>query len=113
MFRVPMPFQFFVVVVGFGITVWTCARGLPPLVATRFALDGSVTGFLPREHYRLLMTLLVVLVPACAAWLPIVAAGADGGHLDIPARAHWLDPSRRRDTLVWWRDFCADCTASC
>jgi hypothetical protein len=84
---------------GAALTIVATAGGLPPVVASHFGAGGRASGWMAREAYLGLMLALTILLPlaivAALSWLPRIAPGA----VNLPNRAHWLAPARRRETL--------------
>ncbi|MET0518151.1 MAG: DUF1648 domain-containing protein [Burkholderiaceae bacterium] len=83
--------------------IWVSSLGLPPIVASHFDAAGRADGFMPRGAYALLMSAVVAGLPLLVALLPTALMGRDGRNLNIPHRAYWLAPQRRKATLAFIR----------
>jgi hypothetical protein len=84
-----------------GAIVLATSAGLPPLVASHFAVDGRANGWMPREAYAWMMGAMSLAMPFAvwitAAWLP----RRWPRFVNLPHRDYWLAPERREATLAW------------
>ena len=82
-----------------GAFIFAASRLMPPRVASHFDAQGFATGYMPRDHYLLLMAAIGLGIPLLLAValsaLPYVAPT----RLRIPARDYWIAPERREATL--------------
>lgn len=80
--------------------VLATTAGLPPVVASHFAVDGRANGWMSRQAYAWMMVLMSLATPfavwAGAAWLPRRRPRL----VSVPFRDYWLAPERREATLV-------------
>lgn len=85
--------------------VYSSCDLLPTRAATHFGPGGRGSGFLDRDSYRLLISVLALAVPLVVAfgtgWLGrLLPAGPQ-----LPNRDYWLLPVRRERTLDWIERF--------
>ena len=82
-------------------------RSLPAYVASHFAGDGTVNGYMPRSAYVGFMLVVSISLPlvifASARILPYVPASL----LNLPHREYWLAPERRAQTYAFLQDHTA------
>ena len=81
--------------------VWLSGAALPDVVAAHFGASGAADGFMSRQQYRVLMTLLVGIVPVAITLVSALASMRAGALLNLPNRQYWLAPERRASTLAY------------
>lgn len=77
------------------------SASLPPVVASHFAAGGAANGFMPRDGYVALMTVLVVVVPLFLAGVSSLVAIMPVDRINLPNREYWLAPERVDDTMAF------------
>jgi serine/threonine-protein kinase len=90
-------FILFVLLVA--VFVWSSSGAMPGSVASHFGLGGFANGFTSRESYARFMVALVLLVPSVVFFTTRFALRLPVAFINLPNKAYWLAPERRRSSL--------------
>lgn len=90
----------YVLVLAFGY--FNCMRiypKLPQRIAVHFGYDGTPNGWAPKDG--LLWTTLIVLaiLSVTTMGIPRLVTAVSGDRMNLPHRAYWLAPKRRKQTM--------------
>lgn len=81
-------------------TLYATAGQLPARVASHFNLEGFANGYMARDDYLILMSLLLVVLPLVVLALNFGLPRLAPRLTQIPARDYWLAPERRNETYA-------------
>lgn len=80
--------------------VVSTSSGLPSTVAAHFGADGVPDGYMGRDGYTVLITLLVVVLPLLVAATGRVTGRIPSRLLNLPHKEYWLAPERREQAIA-------------
>jgi hypothetical protein len=90
----------FVLFVGLAaLFVWWSSGAMPESVASHFGPGGVADGFTSRELYARFMVALVLLLPSVVLFTTRFALRLPVTLINLPNKAYWLAPERRRSSL--------------
>jgi len=75
---------------------------LPERMASHFRYDGMPNGWMPKDAFFLVMSLMLGLTIIVAFLVPRLIAALPDNQINLPNKAYWLAPARRRETFQFF-----------
>jgi serine/threonine-protein kinase len=87
--------------VAFAIYVWLSSANLPERVATHFGPHGEPNGWQTHSGYLRFTLIFGAAIPLFIFGVFSLMRVGDGALMNIPRKAYWLAPERRRETFAF------------
>jgi uncharacterized membrane protein len=86
-----------------GVLSWVRSYPLlPERMASHFRFDGMPNGWMPRDAFFLVMSLVLGLTIIIAFLVPRLIAVLPDNQINLPHKAYWLAPARRAETFQFF-----------
>lgn len=91
---------FVVLLATFGFMLLGASSALPELVATHFGANGAPNGWVEREHFVTVMTIMVVVPVVVIQGVGFLIGYLPPSLINLPNRDYWLGSDRRDETIA-------------
>ena len=96
--RIPRIIYFLMLAVG--LFSWVRSYSLlPERMASHFGFDGAPNGWMPKDSFFLVMSLMLGLTLFISFVVPRIIAALPDNQINLPHKAYWLAPERRTNTF--------------
>lgn len=72
---------------------------LPQSIAVHFAHDGTPNGWAPKDGLLWMTLIVLAILSVTTMGIPRLIAAVSGDRMNLPRRAYWLAPQRRKQTM--------------